>query len=161
MLKWFTKHPYSISRATPINSDCVRLPTASALSVTKLMNHAPISVDQQVQVSQGHTSYSNKEKNSTEVHGGGGLEPVKLARDTAPICPKPCAPLKSVRKSCSFTALRWLSQEDNRSWSEIILLLRNPRFSPLVLAHESSALPWLVDGQAILHPRRRLCLLIR
>ena len=37
--------------------------------------------DQQFQVSQGHTSYKNKENWNTEVHGGGGLELVKPARD--------------------------------------------------------------------------------
>ena len=31
MSKQFIKHPYSISRATPIDSDCCRLPTASVL----------------------------------------------------------------------------------------------------------------------------------
>ena len=33
-------HPYSISRATSIDYDCCRLPTASVLS-KKLENHAP------------------------------------------------------------------------------------------------------------------------
>ena len=32
MSKRFIKHPYSISRATPIDSDCCRLPTASVQS---------------------------------------------------------------------------------------------------------------------------------
>ena len=31
------------------------------------------SFDQQAQVSQGHTSYKNRENWNTEVHGGGGL----------------------------------------------------------------------------------------
>ena len=53
------------------------------LSVTRRTNHAPISFDQQVQVSQGHTSCRNKENCNTEVDGGGGLELVKLAREPA------------------------------------------------------------------------------
>ena len=58
--KRFIKPPFSISRATSIDSDCCRLPTASALS-NKVDNHAPISFDQQAQVFQGHTPYRNKE----------------------------------------------------------------------------------------------------
>ena len=46
-----------------------------AFSGTKRTNYAPISFDQQVQVSQGLTSYRNKKNWNNEVgHGGGGLE---------------------------------------------------------------------------------------
>ena len=62
--KRFTKPPYSISRATSIDSECCRLPTTSVLS-KKTENYAPTSFDQQVQVSQGHTLYRNK-KNGTQ-----------------------------------------------------------------------------------------------
>ena len=34
---------------------------------------------------------------------------------------------------------------------------KTSRFSPVVLAHKGSALPWLVDDQANLHPRRIWC----
>ena len=52
---------YSIlSRAASIDSDCFRLPTTSVLS-NKSDKHVPTSFDQQFQVSQGYTSYKNKE----------------------------------------------------------------------------------------------------
>ena len=51
---------YSISRAASIDSDCCRLPTTSVLS-NKSDYYVPTSFDQQFQVSQGHTSYKNKE----------------------------------------------------------------------------------------------------
>ena len=50
----------SISRAASIDSDCCRLPTTSVLS-NKSDKYVPTSFDQQFQVSQGHTSYKNKE----------------------------------------------------------------------------------------------------
>ena len=56
--KRFIKPPYSISRATSIDSECCRLPTTNVLSKKpeKLRkNYAPTSFDQQVQDSQGHT----------------------------------------------------------------------------------------------------------
>ena len=60
MSKRFTKPPYSISRATSIDSDCCRLPPTSVLS-NKSDKYVPTSFDQQFQVSQGHTSYKNEE----------------------------------------------------------------------------------------------------
>ena len=48
---------YSISRAASIDSDCCRLPTTSVLS----NRSDKYGFDQQFQVSQGHTSYKNKE----------------------------------------------------------------------------------------------------
>ena len=63
--KRFIKPPYSISRATSIDSECCRLPTTNVLSkkTEKLRkNYAPTSFDQQVQDSQGHTLYRNKKK---------------------------------------------------------------------------------------------------
>ena len=53
-IKTVIKPPYSISRATSIDSECCRLPTTSVLS-KKTEKYAPTSFDQQVQVSQGHT----------------------------------------------------------------------------------------------------------
>ena len=87
--KQFIKPPYSISRATSIDSECCRLPTTRVLS-KKTENYAPTSFDQQVQVSQGHTLYRNEKKLTTEVHGGGGLELVKPAREPASSRPKLC-----------------------------------------------------------------------
>ena len=57
--KRFIKSPYSISRATSIDSECCRLPTTSVLG-KKTEKLPSTSFDQQVQVSQGHTSYRNK-----------------------------------------------------------------------------------------------------
>ena len=45
----------------------------------------------QAQVSRGHKSCRNKKKMIYEVHGGGGLELVKPAREPASSRPKPCA----------------------------------------------------------------------
>ena len=102
--KRFIKPPYSVSRATSIDSECCRLPTTSVLS-KKPENYAPTSFDQQVQVSQGHTLYRNNKNCNTEVHGGGGgLELVKPARELASSRPKPCASLKKPHESCPFAA---------------------------------------------------------
>ena len=76
-----------------------------AFSATKRTNDAPISFDQQVQVSQGHTSYRNKENCSTDVYVGGGLKLVKPAREPASSRPKPCASLRKLRESCPLAAL--------------------------------------------------------
>ena len=57
--KRFIKPPYSISRAASIDSDCCRH-SRPAFSATNRTNYIPTSFDQ-VQVSQGHTSYKNKE----------------------------------------------------------------------------------------------------
>ena len=67
-----------------------------AFSATKRTNQAPISFDKQAQVSQGHTSCRNKENCNTKVHGGGGLELVKPAREPASSRPKLCASLKNI-----------------------------------------------------------------
>ena len=59
--KRFIKLLYSISRAASIDSDCCHLPTTSVLS-NKSDKYVPTSFDQQLfQISQGHTSYKNKE----------------------------------------------------------------------------------------------------
>ena len=49
--KWFIKPPYSISRATSIESECCHDPRPAK----NRKNYARTSFDQQVQVSQGHT----------------------------------------------------------------------------------------------------------
>ena len=73
-----------------------------AFSATKRINHA----DQQAQVSQGDTSCRNMVNCNTEVHGGGGLELAKPAREPASSCPKPCASLKKAPEN--FPARRSL-----------------------------------------------------
>ena len=52
--KRFIRPPYSTSRVTPIDSKYCHLLTGSVLS-KKETNHAPISFDEQVQISHGHT----------------------------------------------------------------------------------------------------------
>ena len=66
-----------------------------AFSATKRTNYALTSFDQQAQVSQGRTSFKNKENRNTEVHGGGSLELVKPAHETASSRSKPCTSLKN------------------------------------------------------------------
>ena len=109
MSKRFIKPPYSISRETSIDSDCCRLYPRPAFSAKRRTNHAPISFDKQAQVSQGHTSCRKKESWNTEVHGGGGVELVKPAREPASSLPKPCASLKNAPPilpvRCSLLAL--------------------------------------------------------
>ena len=65
MPRRFVKLPYSISRATSIDRTVVAY-LRLAFSATKRTNHAPISFDQQAQVSHGHTSCRNKENRNTE-----------------------------------------------------------------------------------------------
>ena len=72
-----------------------------AFSATKWTNPALTSFDQQAQFSQDHTSYRNR---NTEVHGGGGLELVKPAREPASSRPKPCASREKPMK-CSRSLL--------------------------------------------------------
>ena len=79
----------------------------------------------QAQVSQGHTSYRNKECWNTEVHSGGGLELVKPAREPASSRPKSCAFLEKPHESSPFAAYCRPLQEENRPWSEISFSLRN------------------------------------
>ena len=153
--KRFIKPPYSTSGAASIDSDCCRLPTTSVLS-NKAANYAPTSFDQQVQVSQGHTSHKSRKKLNTEVHGGGGLELVKPARELASSHPKPCASLKP-HKSCPFTAPCGPRRKKNDRGQTSALLSETSRLTPLILAHRGSALPWLVDDRAALRLRRIWC----
>ena len=62
-------------------------PTHDQRSQQKTKNYAPTSFDQQVQVSQGHTSYRNNKNRNTEVRGGGGLQLVGEAGARASIQP--------------------------------------------------------------------------
>ena len=154
--KRFIKPPYSISRATSIDSECCRLPTTSVLS--KIQICAPTSFDQQVQVSQGHTMYKNKKKRNTEVHGGGGLELVKPAREPASSHPKPCASLKKPCESCTFTAPCGPRRKKNDRGQTSAFSSETSRFKPVILAHRGSTLLWLVDDRAALRFRRIWCI---
>ena len=147
--------PY-ISRATSIDSDCCRLPTTSVLS-NKPDKYVPTSFDQQVQVSQGHTSYKNKKNRNTEVHGGGGLELVKLAREPASNRSKPCASLKKYHESCPFATPCGPRRKKNDRGQTSAFPSETSRFAALILAHRGSALPWLVNDRAALRLRRIWC----
>ena len=84
MLKRLFKPPYSISRQQPrwTWDGYYRPHTASALSI-KAHKSLSIQFRSRSPSSQGPTSCRNKECLSTEVHGRGGLEPLKLAREPA------------------------------------------------------------------------------
>ena len=116
--------------------------------------YVPTSFDQQFQVSQGHTSYKNKENRNTEVHGGGGLELVKPAREPASSRPKPCASLKKPHEPCSFAAPCGPRRKKNDRGQRSAFLLETSRFALSILAHRGSALPWLVNDRATLRLRR-------
>ena len=108
----------------------------------------------QVQVPQGHTSYKNQKNWNTEVHGGGGLELVKPAREPASSRPKPRASLKTPHESCPFAAPCGSRRKKNDRGQISAFPSETSRFAPLILAHKGSALPWLVDERAALRIRR-------
>ena len=153
---WIIKPPYSISRAASIDSDCCRLPTTSVLS-NKSDKYVPTSFDQQFQVSQGHTSYKSKENWNNEVHGGGGLELVKPAREPASSRPKPCASLKKPHGSCPFAAPCGPRGNKNDRGQRSAFPSETSRFALSILAYWGSALPWLVNDRAALR-LRRICI---
>ena len=154
MSKRLIKPPYSISRATSIDSDCCSLPTTSVLSneADKLRSNQFWST--KVQVSQGHTWYKNKGNWNTEVHGGGGLELVKPAREPASSRPKSCAFLKKPHESCPFAAPCGPRRKKNDRGQTSAFPSEASRFKPVILAHRGSALPWLVDDRAALRLHR-------
>ena len=125
-----------------------------ALSSTNRTN-VPTSFDQQFQVSQGHTSYKNKE--NYEVHGGGGLELVKPAREPASSRPKPCASLKKPHASCPFAAPSGPRRKKNDRGQRSAFPSEISLFALSILAHRGSALPWLVNDRATLRLRRIWC----
>ena len=77
-----------------------------AFSATERTDHAPISFDQQVQVSQGHRSCRCKEI-AYRSHGGGGLELVEPAIESAFSRPKPCC--ASLKNALSILPVRCFS----------------------------------------------------
>ena len=157
-LKRLIKPPYSIYREQPRSTRIVVAYPRPAFSATNRTNYLPTSFDQQVQVSQGHTSYKNKENRNTEVHGGGGLELVKPAREPASSRPKPCAPLKKSHESCPFAAPCGPRRKKNdRGGQTLAFPSETSRFAPLILAPRVSALPWLVNDRGALRLRRIWC----
>ena len=132
-------------------------PTHDQRSQQKSGKNAPTSFDQQVQVSQGHTLYRNKKNWNTEVHGGGGLELVKPAREPASSRPKPSASLKNPHESCPLAAPCGPRRKKNDRGQTSAFPSETSRFKPVILAHRGSGLPWLVDDPAALRLRRIWC----
>ena len=89
--------------------------------------------------------YRNKENRNTEVHGGGGLELVKPAREPASSRPKPCAFLKKPHESCPFAAPCGPRRKKNDRGQRSAFPSETSRFKPVILAHRGSALSWLVN----------------
>ena len=96
-----------------------------------------------------------KYRNScAEVHGGKGLEPVKLAREPASRRPEPRASLKNAPRTLPvrrfMQALVGEKTDRNMSFPSG----NAPGARLLFLANKGLALPWLVNDRAALRPRR-------
>ena len=92
------------------------------------------------------------------IHGGGGLELAKPAREPASSRPKPCASLKKPHESCPFAAPCGPRRKKNDDRGQTSAFpSETSRFKPVILAHRGSALPWLVDDRATLRLRRIWC----
>ena len=156
--KRFIKPPYSIREQPRSTRNVVAYPRP-AFSAKKRKNYAPTSFDQQVSpsFSRPHILYRNKENRNTEVHGGGGLELVKPAREPASSRPKPCAFLKKPHESCPFAAPCGPRRKKNDRGQRSAFPSETSRFKPVILAHRGSALPWLVNDRAALRLRRIWC----
>ena len=102
-----------------------------------------------------------KKKRNTEVHGGGGLELVKPAREPASSRPKPYASLKKPHESFPFAAPCGPRRKKNYRGQTSAFPSETSRFKPVILAHRGSALPWLVDDRAALRLRRICCVTTR
>ena len=124
-------------------------------SYAALQAMAPTNIKTVHQTSLLH--YRNKENRNTEVHGGGGLELVKPAREPASSRPKPCAFLKKPHESCPFAAPCGPRRKKNDRGQRSAFPSETSRFKPVILAHRGSALPWLVNDRAALRLRRIWC----
>ena len=162
MSKRFIKLPYSISRATSIDSDCCHLPMVSVLS-----NEADKSRFQSVlinkhKVSQGNTSC--RKIRIIIIPRSKAVKALSSRSRCASQYPAVQSPVdfgKATLQSCPFAAFCWRPEEEKRPWSEISFLSKTSRFAPLILAHKSSALTWLFDNQATLRHHQIWSLLTR
>ena len=75
---------------------------------------------------------------------------MKPAREPASSRPKPCASLKKPHECCTFAASCGLRRKRNDRGQTSAFPSETSRFTPLILAHRGSALPWLVDDRAAL-----------
>ena len=155
--KRFIKPPYSISIVTSIDSDCCCLPTASVLSnrADKLRSLSVL-INESKFLKATHRTQIRKIE-IPGVHGGGGLELMKPAREPASSRPKSCASLKKPRKSCPFAAPYDPRRKEKDCGQTSAFPSETSRFAPLTLAHRGSALPWFVDDRATLCLRRIRC----
>ena len=137
-----TVHQTSYYREQPRSTRIVvAYPRPAAFSATERTNYAPTSFDQQVQVSQSHTSYKSRESRNTEVHGGGGLGLVKPAREPASSRSKPCAFLKKPHESCLFAAPCGPRRKKNDRSQTSAFPAGTSRFTPLIITHRGPASP--------------------
>ena len=141
MSKRFIKHHYSIYREQPRSTRIIVAYTLPAFSATKRTYRAPISFNQQAQVSQDHTSCRNQENWNTEVHSGGGLELVKPARESASGPPKPFSPVKPSTNIARSPLLVGSRSKKTGRGQRSVFPSETSRFAPLILAHKGSALP--------------------
>ena len=114
MSKRFIKPPYSISRAASIDSDCCRLPTINVISNKANKLHSNQFGSTRPSFSRPHIVQSKKNRN-IEVHGGGGLELVKPAREPASSRPKPSHPICEKMEVERTTHLRYLMLRESTS----------------------------------------------
>ena len=82
---------------------------------------------------------------------------MKPAREPASSRPKPCAFLKNPHETCPFAAPCGPRRKKNDRGQTSAFPSETSRFTPLILAHRGSALPWLVDDRAALCLRRIWC----
>ena len=152
MSKRFIKPPYSISRATSIDTDCCRLPPTSVLSnkADKLLSNQ---FYQQVQVSQSPILYKIRK---TEIPRSMVVEALSWRSRRASQHPAAQSPmhLKKPHESCPFAAPCGPRKKKNDRGQTSAFPSETSRFKPVILAHSGSALPWLDDDRAALRLRR-------
>ena len=79
------------------------------------------------------------------------------ARESASSRPKPCAPLKKPNESCLFAAPCGPRRKKNGRGQKSAFPSNTSRFTPLIVAHRGSAIPWLVDDRVALRLRGIWC----
>ena len=82
---------------------------------------------------------------------------MKLAHEPASSRPRPCASLKKPHESCPLAAPCGSRRKKNDRGQTSAFPSETTPFTPLILAHRGSALPWLVDNRAALRLRRIWC----
>ena len=156
-IKTVHQTPFTPYREQPRSTRIVVAYPRPAFSATNRTNAFQPVLINNFQVSQVHTSYKNKEKCNTDVHGGGSLELVKPARESASSRPKPCASLKKPHESCPLAAPCGPRRKKNDRGQRSAFPSETSRFALLILAYRGSALPWLVNNRAALRLRRIWC----